>query len=71
MRGLEVWTPLLPSPPSPLFPAQVPVLPDLGSVIFIRFYISFFFKVRIFLVKRFRGMYSALYQIMNCCYYYY
>ena len=64
--------PLCCQPPSPLFPAQVPVLPDLGSLIFIRFYISFFFfKVRIFLLKSFRGMYTTLYQIMNCCCYYY
>ena len=63
-RGLEVWTPLLPTPPPPplLSPAQVKVLPDLGSLIFIRFFVSFFvFKVRIFLLKRFRAMYTAGY----------
>ena len=62
-RGLEVWTPLLPTPPPPLLsPAQVKVLPDLGSLIFIRFFVSFFvFKVRIFLLKRFRAMYTAGY----------
>ena len=50
------------TPPPLLSPAQVKVLPDLGSLIFIRFFVSFFvFKVRIFLLKRFRAMYTAGY----------
>ena len=38
-------------PPPPLFPAQVPVLPDLGSLTFIRFCISFFLKFEYFLLS--------------------
>ena len=62
--GGGVWRfgPLCCQHPPLLSPAQVKVLPDLGSLIFIRVFVSFFvFKVRIFLLKRFRAMYTAGY----------